>query len=280
VKKTLLMLISLVMIASMAFAANPVVVNLVDGNNYYPSKTTTIQWTVTDADVPEDANIVLGYCLVTSCGTTTEIVDDNSMTFCDKIISGTSQVCSYNWTLPTGLDGNYLIDVNVFDITNTDDTNDLSANNYIDTNGGTSSISYSNSTFTLSGVWTGIGTDENIGSEQIHFTTSRLKMCGSNYSVYSQPVTLSIGEYTICWYSTDGLGNTETGQSSIRTANSSATAMVNLIPVILAALALVLGAAFILLVVRGGEVDGSTVVLFGIAGIVITILVYVASIII
>lgn len=213
----------------------------VDGNHYYPSVTTTIDFTVNDPDNPPDVNILLGYRLI-STGTLTSITsgptgDANSNDICDGPITSTDQLCSYTWTLPTGLEGYYVIDINVYDITNSDDAN-ASGIAYIDSNACDTGRSITNDAITLTTICTGYGTDLNAGVETTLWNKNRQGGCADRFSTYEVPFKLALGEITVCYYSTDGLGNTETEQSFVHEASASALSLIILTELALAAVLL------------------------------------------
>jgi len=238
-------ILAILLLAGFAAAADPTVVNLNDVNYFYPNNA-TIRFTVADADAPADANIIISQC-TTDCsddGKTT-IADLNSMTFCDNIVSATAQTCTYNLSLASTYDGNYFIDVNVWDVTNGDDKNDMSATVYLDWNGCTTTHTTSNDSgvesFSLSTVCSGISGDANaLGTKTTYFGTSRQGRCPDNYAAYSTSENLSFGTFKICYYSTDGLGNTESTSSFDYTADSNALNLALLVELLLAAVLLVL----------------------------------------
>lgn len=246
--KHIAVLVAFVLLFGLVSAAFPDVNSLedmnslsVDGNHYYPKVTTTISFTVNDPDGPADVNILLGYRL-TSTATLTSITsgaagDANSNNFCSLPITTADQVCTYTWTLPTGLDGYYVIDVNVYDITNADDAN-ASGVAYIDSNACDTARSISSDTITLTTVCTGYGTDANAGTETTLWNKNRQGGCADRFSTYEVPFKLALGEITVCYYSTDGLGNTEAEQSFVHEASASALSLIILTELALVAVLL------------------------------------------
>lgn len=237
-------LMAFVLLFGMAFAAAWPDVNVLnrDGNYYYPSKTTTISFTVNDPDKPADVNIYLSYYLTTSITktsiTSNNTLDANSNLFCSSPITGTDQVCTYTWTLPTGLDANYYIDVNVYDTVNKDDRNATSGKVYIDSNACDTTHTIVSDTVTLTTVCTGYGTDLNGGVETTYWSKNRQGGCANNFPTYEAPFKLALGEITVCYYSTDGLGNTEATTGFVHEASSSAFGLVVLTELALAGLLL------------------------------------------
>ncbi len=279
--KKIAVILSFLLIASFAFAADPTVVNLVtDGNYYYPSATTTIDFTVADADDPEDANIVIAYCTDSvSCSDTlkTEIVDGNSMDFCSLPLSSTAQGCSYTWTLPTGLDANYHIDVNVYDITTIDDANAMTTTTvYIDTNACDTEHTISNDVVTLVPTCVGYGTDANGGNVVTQYSESRQGKCAPNYSTYTAPFGLSFGEHTVCYYTTDGIGNTEATVGLLHTADSDAYNIALLTELALAALFLFIAAGYL---AAKDQLSGPMMLGLVVAGVVIAISIYIFAVV-
>jgi len=269
-------------------AALPTVIVFGDGNVYYPGATTTIRFQVGDADSPPDVNISIYYIGVdawtrteiTSVIGTVGVNDRNSMNFCTDPISDANQSCSYTWTLPTGLDANYMFDVNVSDNDTPDDLNAYSGGFWIDSNACDSSLSVSASDIvTITKVCTGFGRDINIGTETIYWNKSRQASCADSYSTYddADKPMLTFGEFTLCWYTTDGLGNTETTQSYVHTASSDAYNLALLAELALAALLLfVIVGAFIL---RQESMDNTLIIGLIVAGVIVAIAIVIFSVI-
>lgn len=244
-KKILAILVAFLFLAGIAAAALPTVDVLNrDGNYYYPSRgsTITISFQVADADDPADVNIIIGYRLITTA-TLTSITsnnagDANSNNFCTSPITDANQVCTYDFTPPAGSDANYVFDVNIYDITNGDDLNALSGSVVFDFNACDTIHSISNDVISFTRTCTGYGQDSQGGSERTVYSKNRQGGCADNYSTYTDPFKLALGEITVCYYSTDGLGNTETGLSFVHEASSSAFGLVVLTEVALAAVLL------------------------------------------
>ena len=126
--KFVYVLISLLLIAGIAFAVNTpptveIIIPSADGN--YLSGTQGIVFTVLDSDGPTDINANIYYS--NSAGNHTNQIDINFAldgTSCDGIDFKETRKCSYNWDTTAVPDGNYYIDVNV--ITNLDSTEDSS----------------------------------------------------------------------------------------------------------------------------------------------------------
>ncbi len=281
--KLIAILFAVLMLSGLAMAAAPTVAVLNrDGNFYYPSKTTVINWTVSDADVPLlDVNMRIWYV---NQGTTvrTEITDAaagdlNATNYCSSPITGTAQICSLTWVLPTGLDANYYWDVNVIDTINSDDANSESGSVIFDSNACDTQYSVVSDQVTLTTFCTGWGTDANAGSEATYFGYSRVGKCPDRFNQYSSPFDLSFGEFIICYYSTDGLGNTEITQSNIHTASSSAFNLALLAELLLAALILmtILGAV----VLRGEGLNANMMIALILAAVVIVISIYIYAVI-
>lgn len=264
-----------------ANAALPTVIVFGDGNVYYPSATTTITFQVGDADAPPDVNISIYYVGVdtwtrteiTSASGTDGVNDRNSMNFCTNPISDTNQICSYTWpSLTTGLDANYYFDINIADNSTPDDLNAYSGSLWIDSNACDSALIVSASdVVTITKVCTGFGRDMNIGSEVIYWNKHRQAGCASNYDTYddADKPTLVFGEYTLCWYTTDGLGNTEIVQSHVHKASGSAYDMALLAELALAALLLmsILGAV----VLRKEEMNAWLMIGLTISAVIVVI---------
>lgn len=281
--RKLTMLLALLLFSGMAFAAAPGVTVLNnDGNYYYPSGgTVTIQFNLTDGDSPGDANVGVYYSYQTDPTTKLAIVDvngengvdSNSMQFCSLPLTATEQVCTYTWTLPSGLDSNFLFDVNVMDITTGDDANASSTGSfYIDTNACTTAHTIgTNDTVTLTTTCSGYGL-----SSTKYFNYNRVQKCGTSYSTYSAPFRLTLGSFNVCYYSTDSLGNTESTKGFMHTSSSNTVNLLGLSQVALAGLILV-AIAVAGLMAYSGEGDSKTVVLLGGTAIVIVIAILVMS---
>lgn len=268
----------ILLFAGAAFAANPSVGVYADANNLYPSRTNVINFTIADSDAPVDANVYVYYILdspTDDSWTRTEItaatgtLDRNTGTYCSDGITSTEQLCSLTWTLPTGLDANYFIDVNVYDISTPDDANTVSATISIDSNACDTGHTILNDQVTLTRVCTGLGTDNNIGSETTRYSKNRQGGCSSNYADYSSPFNLTLGEFTVCYYSTDGLGNTESTQSFVHTADSNAYDIALLTELALAGLLLmvILGAV----VLRQEDLSKELMIALTVAAVIIAI---------
>jgi hypothetical protein len=284
--KLLAVLLAVVMFSGMAAALPDINVMNRDGNYYYPSATTTITWTTSDANAPTDFNFII-YYVEESTWSATEITslteaggapDRNSNTFCSAPISAVSQICSYVWTLPTGLDGNYVIDINGYNITNSNDVNALSGSVYIDSNACDTGFSIASDTVTLVRICTGWGMDENGGTETTFYGYSRQGGCPDNITTtYTVPFNLSFGEFVICAYSTDGLGNTETTVSTIHTADSDAFNIALLTEMALAALLMfvILGGV----VLRNEQLTANMMIALIVAAVVIAISIYIFAVV-
>lgn len=283
-KKLLAAMVAFLFLAGIAAAANPSVSVLNrDGNYYYPNagSTITIRFTATDADAPTDANVIIGYRTV---GSTTLISitsnaagDANSNNFCSAPITATSQVCSYVWTPPSGLDNNYLFDVNVYDVTTGDDANALSGSVYIDFNACDTGYSISGDTVTLATVCTGYGQDANGGTEQIFYNRNRQGGCAENYSQYTVPFELSFGSITVCYYSTDGLGNTEATLGFTHEADSDAYGVALLVEMVL--VGLLIFAVLAAFLVYNKDLTADTMIPLVIAAVIIVIVVVLYAVI-
>lgn len=247
--KLLALLMALMFFCGYALVAAPTVTSITDANKFYPSAgaTGTIRFTITDADTPGDVNVwVYTVERDTSAagdrGTKTLIstnVGANAMNFCTTPTFTAAASCAYTWTVTANLDANYFFDVNVMDITTGDDANATSSvASYVDTNACDTGYSITNDQVTLTTVCSGWGMDENGGSEQTFYNKSRQGRCADNFGSYSAPFGLTFGEFTICYYSRDGLGNTETTVGFTHTADSDAYDIALLTEIALAGLLL------------------------------------------
>lgn len=273
----ILVLLAVLLFAAPAFAVDPMVEAYADANNLYPSRTNTINMLIGDKDGPADFNIEVYYMLtdysgrteITSATGTAGVNDRNGGTYCSDGIGDTNLLCTLTWTLPTGLDNNYLIDVNVWDNVTADDLNFVTETVYIDSNACDTDYSINNDEVTLIRVCTGLGTDNNIGTETTYYEKSRQGGCGTNYSTYSTPFTLSFGEFTVCYYSTDGLGNTEDQKSFVHEADSDAYAIALLTEIALASLVLmlILGA----FIFKGVELNKEIMIALTVAAVIVAI---------
>lgn len=273
--KVLLLLAVLVLFANMAFAAAPAVTVLVDYNHWYPAGTAqTISFSCSDADDPTDANVEI-YYMFDSNMARVEIADLNSMSFCDDPIGTAAQACSYSWTPPTGLDGNFLLDVNVVDRTNSDDTNDTSSL-VIDTNACDTLATQSDGDVTLSTVCTpSSGTWATTATT--YYTKTRNRTCGDSYSTYSDTFSTTFGEFTVCYYSNDSLGNSEDVQSTIFTADSDAYDIALLTELALAGL--ILFTALGAIILRREQLTGPMMVGLVLAAVLLLITIYIFAVI-
>lgn len=280
--RRLLVLAAFLLLAANAFAATPTVVVLgFDGNQYYPSGSTiTVNFQVGDDDNALDANIWLYYLPMgyTNDGNAARhaimdtIFDANSNTYCDLPLTDVNQVCTHTWTLQPGLDGNFLIDINVLDVTNADDLNDLSTSFAIDTNACDTNYRQSSGDVTLDTNCTGLGS-----TATIYYGTTRVRNCPDNYDAYTVPFSRTFGEFMVCWYSIDSLGNRESTQSAIFTADSDAYDIAVLTELALAGLILfaILGA----FVLRKVDLTGEVMVALVVGAVVIAIAIYIFAVV-
>ena len=253
--RKLAILLAFLLTFSMAFATDydfNVRVDLPGDTNYlYPSgSTTTIQWDVNHIGDPGDVDFNLFYstATITTAGWI-HIADVNAAAVCDDVnfAGATPSTCTYTWTLPTGLDANYYVDVNAIDLTVSGghDNNVSSGSFYIDTNACDSEHSISGSDqVTITTTCSGYGADGNYGAATTKYSKSRQGKCGDGYSTYGIPFNLTFGEFTVCYYSIDSLGNTETTLGFTHTADSDALSVALLTELALAGLLLfaILGA--------------------------------------
>jgi len=114
----------------------------------------------------------------------------------------------------------------------------LSPSLYVDSNACDTGYSISGDTVTLIPVCTGYGSNEIGGTEATVYSMNRQAGCADNYKSYAAPFDLTFGEITVCFRSSDGIGNTETLQSFVYTADSSAYNLALLAELALAALLL------------------------------------------
>lgn len=258
--KYLTVLLAFLMLAGTAAAANPDVNILqrgiawdLNGTYTYPNASdVTTYFDVSDADAPTDANIVLSL----TCDTIDdyyEIVDMNSNTACTNPLGDGNQLCTYvidSSTLGTarasgdsltGVDTNCTLNVQVIDITNTDsgDENYGTPSMYADYNACDTSSSISGDVVTLTRVCTGWGTDTNGGTESTWWQKTRGKVgCTSGYGRYLDVITLAFGEFSVCYYSADNLGNRESTNSVFHLAGGAAYNIALLSEMLIAAAAI------------------------------------------
>ena len=240
--KILVCLFAALMLSGTAFAALPTVRTFGDFNQYFPAGSTVqIQWQVADVDDPNDVNMHVFYqhdanrVRVEITSLTGGDLDRNSMNFCNDPISDANQVCTLNWVLPAGFDGNFLFDVNVEDIENSDDLNHVSGEFTIDSNSCLTNGATSGGTVTLTTVCGGLG-----ASATTVYGSSRQGSCPDVLNTaYSDPFRLVFGEHTVCFRSTDTLGNVEEDKSLVFTVDSNAFAIALLAELALAGLLLV-----------------------------------------
>lgn len=255
-KKTAL-IATLIMLVGLGSAAVEPAVRVFepDGNYAYPNVGTTyaIQWLLTDANhtvANFDMNVWVYYMNLenmTRVELTTDTPgtnDHNISNYCATRIShDTNQICSYSWSIPVGLDGNFAFDVNVLDIntsdtTSTDDRNYITTSTlFIDTNSCVTSLSELAGLITLDVNCTG---RENLGGTAgMSYSDTRNRTCADNFRTYTTPFQTTFGEHTICYRSIDDLGNIETAQSFLFVEGESTFNMILLVELLLAALILI-----------------------------------------
>lgn len=281
--KVIAILIAMLVFGTTAYAVVPTTVILInDTNVYFPEgSVVTIPFTALDADAPTDANILLTYRDNTSV-TKIEIngeLDQNSNNFCTNPLGAAAQECTATWTLPAGLDNNIVVDVNVYDITNGDDANS-SAQPQIDTNACFTTLTQlANNRVLLDANCTGWGA---IGGRvpRIGFTKSRVISCGDNFGSNEDPTNfgITLGEFTICFRSTDALGNQEAQQVEILTSEGGAFTLIVLTEMVIAALLIfAILASFILF---GAELNFQTMMALVLGAIVTVIAIFIFAIIV
>jgi len=282
VKKVFVAMVVLLFAATAYAVAPDVNVLTGDTNYFYPSKTNTIEFVIS-GDAASDANIGIYYMATPGSARVSIVdlngVDGNLMNYCVSPISATRQTCSYNWTLPVGLDSNYFIDVNVMDIENGSDLNDSSKQSlYIDSNACDTQHSVVEDVITLTSVCTGLSGDVNaLGTLTIFQGSTRQGKCPSSYDTYTAPFTKNIGEHTVCYYSTDGIGNTEVGLGFTQTFDSGAYNLAVLAEMLLAALLIfvIIGG----IVLRGEDLSGTMMLALLSGAVVIAIGIYIFAVI-
>lgn len=256
--KYLTVLTAFLLFAGMATAGNADVNILIDNNvtqdlngtYMYPNQTDLqVFFDVSDDDSPADANIVISL----TCDTIDdyyEIIDGNSNTFCTDPLGDTNQSCNYTIDMSglssarasgdslSGVDTNCTLNVQAIDITNGDsgDANYGTSSMFTDYNACDTSNSISGDVVTLTRVCTGWGTDTNGGVESTWWAKNRGRVgCVAGYGRYTDTITLSFGEFTVCYYSQDGLGNKETTNSVLHLASSASYNIALLSEMIIAA---------------------------------------------
>ncbi len=112
----------LTLLAGITFAAAPSVSVTGPSDNYWNDGSHDITFTVLDDDNPADVNTILYYS--TSAGSkTTQITTPDlnlSDTGCDGTDFSSTKTCTYSWTISSISDGNYFVDVEVFDLNTPD----------------------------------------------------------------------------------------------------------------------------------------------------------------
>ena len=231
---------------------NVTVTNPGDLNYLYPSRgaTVAINFDVNDMENSGDVNFNIYYSTVSSAFTTT-IIDANAGDICASPDLTTTKACTYTWTIPSNFDSNYYIDVNAYDRATVDGNYAASSGAfYIDTNACTTvhtADADDTDKFTLSTICTGLSGDANsLGTQITYWSKSRQGRCASNYISYSSAISLTFGTFNVCYYSTDGLGNTETTKTFVHEADSAAVAIATLTELGLAALILMVIAMFLM----------------------------------
>lgn len=258
--KFLTVLMAFLLFAGMATAADADVNILqrgiawdLNGTYAYPNAVDiTTYFDVSDIDAPTDANIVISL----TCDTIDdyyEIIDDNSNTFCTDPLSDANQLCTYiidssalgsvraSGDSLTGVDTNCTLNVQVVDITNTDagDENYGTPSMFADYNACTTSNGISGDVVTLTRVCTGWGTDTNGGAETTWWGKTRGKVgCPSGFARYTGDITLAFGEFSVCYFSQDGLGNRESLNSVFHLAGGAAYNIALLSEMLIAAAAI------------------------------------------
>lgn len=269
---------ALVTLVVLLFAGNAMAiawpdVNVLNGdlNQYSPSTSNTVNilFTVNDPDAPNDANVEI-YYVDADDWTRTEITSDtdrNSVSICGFSLTAVDQLCTYAWTMPTGLDGNYHFDVNVQDVANIaagEDHNHVSTAFQIDTNACDSNHVESSGTVTLDTNCTGFGS-----TATIYYSSNRQGGCADNYTVYTVPFSRSFGVHTICYYSSDSAGNVETTQGFTFTADSDAYDVALLAELALAAL--LIFAILASVVIFREQLDAKLMIALTVAAIIVAI---------
>lgn len=287
-KKLAILVVLLALMGTSVAAAKPTIMVMNnDGNYYYPAgSTVVIKFVMADADTnPTDVNVQISYVRVTNAAgeaiiwakngnqlaaavRTATKPDYNSMNFCTKPLTDVNQLCTYSWTLPSGLDGNFVFDINARDNTTGDDVNAL---NYgyatgagstnvgdftIDTNACLSEAKYSQSTssVTMTTACAGYGS-----TATIHYDSTRIGICPDSLNAtYESPVHFVFGDFTLCYSSTDNLGNIETWRSLQFKASSNAYDLAVLVEMLMAAL--IIMAALGAVVLRHEEMSGALMI--------------------
>lgn len=262
--KILTVLLALVVFSGLVTANVPTGspdINITDGKNvqdingtllYPTSSDLIVTMQIADINSPPDANIVVG---LTCDGNYFEISDTNSGTLCGNIgFADDNIACTYTidasalTSLPdsdgssmTFVDANCSLGVQVIDLTNTEtqDAN-ISGGIYADYNACDTRHAISDDEITLTQVCTGLSLDANGGTETVYYNKNRQRGCADNFDTYSDPFRLTFGEFEICYYATDGRGNTEVTNKFVHTASSDAYNLALLTEIALAAVILFL----------------------------------------